>query len=631
MAPDDENDCKLCGILTRYRFRIIFLSLVCIIFSIISTNIFNKPWVSLVFPSIIVLLFFILAIIGDHLFRTNNCRKINGDKTKDNNENDCLEKVKRYYGPLYKWLNDNNLILLFILISFIISVKSRYSLLSSILLIALTIIIANVLNKILRDNIKEQKKGYFCFIILFWLTLIIIPWPGLFTNNNSNTPALFSLDQIGTKKVLQICNVTLLSWQNNFSDTKETSTIPQSDTAKAENDNSIDKQNYLFDQYSWYISLIITVLGTVVGFFMYYNWRSAQKIKEEWEELRGKTLKKETEINKAFQAIRDEVLNDPRLGNGKDEDKLQNFAKAFREGQIDLALKYAFVAREIQPRLKPEGKYTKQEIDAWEAALQYWILAAYFLSDKDAYEKEHKGFIYDGLGNAYRQLANYGVKKIVDYKPDTGQNLNTISIWAMVKNILLNYGKALSAYEIVLASEPDHSLVINNKANLFLEVYRFRKQLLDLLGDNTKNREDYDSYWQESIASLTNNWESFSITGGAYCSTDQLLDVSCNLLGDLIVKKGLSKFDYILHQDVWYYRNYAITSYLLVKEKNANYMDTEGYDKFIKYLEKSIVYHKDGKEKALLELMEDEDLQTNKVFEEEKVLDMLKRLDLKVG
>ncbi|HBX23299.1 MAG TPA: hypothetical protein DEF34_06700 [Desulfotomaculum sp.] len=567
----------------------------------------------------VIILVLVIAIMIDHLRLEMKAT----DRT-ENETCECREKVKRYFNFPWQWIIDNSFGFIFAVFSIfvIINIKWVDGQLIKTILIAFTMILAVVVHHLFKYRLKEQKKGHFviAFFLFLWLAFLIIPWPKLLLNTESN--AFISISVDNETKFLQINNTKIISWpnrtiiSNSEADNNKKDPIQINGISTQKNGN-IDEQIYLFSQYSWYISLIITILGVLAGALMYYNWRSNQKIKEEWEKLSKKTFKKEAEINEAFYGIRNEVLNDPRLGNGKDEEKLHKFATSFRDWNIDIALKYAFAAREIQPGIKENGKYNDEDVIDWEAALQYWQLAACYLPDKDAYDKEHKGFIYNGLGNALRELANYA-RNILDNNGLDDCSINN-ELWEVVKKVLFYFGNALSSYEMALASDYYNNLVLNNKANLFMDVNRLKEKL-----SKCKNWDEqrFFEYWQQAVASSPIMWEKIITFKAAYFSSAGLINESHDLLKKLLKIDGLSKLDYALQQDVWYYRNYAIACYLKVinmDPANDQTQIKELYDDFEKYIKKYVYCYKDGRTQAISKLEDDEDLNYHKAFQDEQI------------
>lgn len=428
--------------------------------------------------------------------------------------------------------------------------------------------------------------------------LVYVPWPKLFSNNyNSDVQSLRPLFGYISKK-------------NPESNKSEPNTGANYNNSNNSSDSLAQYSSHLFDMYSWYISLIITLLAAVAGIFVYYNWRGSKKIQEEWENY----FKKETEVNKAFYEIRYDVVNDPRLGNGKDEEKLQGFTRAFRGGQIDRALEYAFLARDIQPdRIKPRGDYNKEEKQQWECALQYWTLAAYILPDKDAYQKEHIGFIYEQMGNAFREIANYAVHKI-------NENMKDEDLIPIIKGILSYYIKALSAYEFVLNTDLYHNRVLNNEANLLMEIYRLKEKLFK----EGPRKQQFKELWNEALASSSILWSKLIENDNVY-DVDNLINEAYNLLKKVIEENGLSTFD-IAKNNVFYYRNYAIVCYLKAKKMTDNVRKEELNKKFLKYLNEYIIWHEDRK-KAIWELKRDEDLVDYNAIQEERVQYLFRKFE----
>ena len=497
--------------------------------------------------------------------------------------------------------------------------------------LALALVLAVIIHFFFIDLVKEQKRGhlFLAFFMLLWMGFL--EWHVLLIDSDYYKSAFISINSTYNStdvvKELKVGNTKLLSWPAR--DIGYTSPKEHNDSNQEENntnDSIIDREMYLFSQYSWYISLIITIIATLTGALMYYNWQGNQKIKKEWEELRNKTLKKEAAINTAFYNIRNEVINDPNLGNGKDEEKLQDFAIKFQEWQIDNALKYAFFAREVEPDIKENGNYNREDMLNWEAARQYWELAAYYLPDKDAYDKEHKGFIYKGMGNALREIANYGRNLMPDHVI-IEDKLSRSKIWEAMRVMLIYYAKALGAYEMALTSDPYNNLVINNKANLLMDINRLVEKIKTCFNNQRNELEqDFFSLWKEALSNLPINWEIIINSNKDYYSKNGLINESYELLNRIIKINGLSKMDYILHHDAWYYRNYAVACYLKVRnDRSESYKKEDLYVECIRYLERFIHCHKDGSLKAISKLEDDEDLSKYNALEEPDIQTMLDR------
>lgn len=496
----------------------------------------------------------------------------------------------------------NNYIgLLLVILTFSICCSNKYlvSLNNIILILSVSLIVGVVINHYFVDQVKDKKKGYILIIlfVILWAVMLNSPWTNKLFNHK------FDVQCLSHQTTINVPNFLCMGAVN---------------TNSNNSNEALDNFSLHFDMYSWYITLIISILTIIAGIFVYYNWSVGKRIKDEWENY----FKKETEANKAFCEIRSEVINDPRLGNGKDEEKLQGFTRTYREGQIDRALKYAFVARDMQPEIKLRGNYNDEEKQQWERALQYWILAAYILPEKDTYQKEHIGFIYDQMGNAFREIANYAVYRI--YKKNGENNINNAFI-PMIKGILSYYVKALSAYEFVLDTDSYNKRVLNNEANLLMEVYHLQKKLLE---GKLFQKESFKELWDETLALHSNLWSKLIENGNEY-GADNLIIKAHQMLEKAVKVCGLSSFD-ILKNDVFYYRNYAIACYLKLRIKHPdpstyeNYKKEVLYNEFIDYLEKYFVMIKD-KRKAILELKEDEDLKD--AIEEDKVRDLFKIYD----
>ena len=535
-------------------------------------------------------------------------------------------------GKVYEWSRKHYFGLFFVLFALVFSYKLNYTAKGSTLVfIVFSVILAVIFQFYFNDSIKGQKKGHYLLVIFFIILVVSL----LVVNiNTKDHQAFFSIVSDGSNinngyknRTLEMLDIKIMSWPYNDMAMSEKFS---GSSSSSESNGGIYKEAVeyiyqLFVHYSWYISLIITLTGIIVTIMLYYNWRSNQRIKEEWEKLRGKTLKKETEINEAYHEIRDDVLNDPRLKNIEDKNKLDTFVRVFAEAQIENALQYAFLARQIQPEMKSEGRYTDQESYCWEKSLQYWKLAAYLMPVKIGNEKQHKEFVYGGLGNAYRGLANYGVDEFSRLIDNNGSIPDNNAIWDVVKGVLFYYARALAAYEDGLAFDPDNTWLINNRANLFMEIYRYKNILLKYLErlTNDNYEEKYNSYFIVAISKLPIIWKNVIKNGDLYYSSNELLEKAYSTLGDL-VKYGITISDRYENRDYDYYRNYAIACYLKSKNKYpAGYTETPLYAEFLSYIEKYITCHKDGKGIAISRLKEDVDLKFNNAFEETKLKNLI--------